>query len=68
MELIDTCWNVNANSATNTNTGSSELIDTCWNVNCVQSQIQAPGYQELIDTCWNVNTFRCFVLNMHFVN
>ncbi len=29
-ELIDTCWDVNANSATNTNTGTSELIDTCW--------------------------------------
>ena len=54
-ELIDTCWDVNANSATNTNTGTSELIDTCWDVNDINFATRITAPTELIDTCWDVN-------------
>ena len=54
-ELIDTCWDVNADILCAEYAGDWELIDTCWDVNTAWRGALFFVCIELIDTCWDVN-------------
>ena len=57
IELIDTCWDVNASSAVSGSFTFFELIDTCWDVNMFCLADVCKALEELIDTCWDVNMY-----------
>ena len=56
-ELIDTCWDVNADPYFLNEGMIQELIDTCWDVNKERTVYSEMEATELIDTCWDVNSY-----------